>query len=144
MTTPKNRASKKERWQGTQKFTEEQVIRVEALVAYLTVAQIADYLSVGITTFYEIMERQPEVCESYKKGKTKSVVVVVKQLMKNIQEGKEGCIIFFLKTRDKWSEKVEVVDKDDVLIQHNVAITDKKLLFNHNYKRNQDPSDPFL
>ncbi len=105
MATPrKPESEKKKGGRPPKKLTQEQIVQVEALAAYLTDKQIADYLSVGITTFYEIMERQPEVSERYKKGKSKAIGVVAKSLMKNIQEGKEASIIFFLKTKGGWTE----------------------------------------
>ena len=134
MATPKKTESEKKKGgRPPKKLTQEQIVQVEALAAYLTVEQIADYLSVGITTFYEIMERQPEVSERYKKGKSKAIGVVAKSLMKNIQEGKEASIIFFLKTKGGWTEtqKLEHTGKDGEPIQHQTTdlstLTDEQL-----------------
>ena len=49
-------------------LTDEQIIKVEELAADLTTEQIADYLGFSRTTFYRILERQPEVLVRYKKG----------------------------------------------------------------------------
>ncbi len=88
MATPrKPESEKKKGGRPPKKLTQKQIIQVEALAAYLTVEQITDYLGIGKTIFYEIMERQPKVSERYKKGKSKAIGVVAKSLMKNIQKG---------------------------------------------------------
>lgn len=56
-------------------LTVEQIVQVEALAAVLSVEQIADYFGIGKTTFYAIMERQPEVSERYKKGRQMPLVL---------------------------------------------------------------------
>ena len=47
-------------------LTSEQKIQVEALAAYLTQEQIADYFSLSRTTFYEMMKRDEEISERRK------------------------------------------------------------------------------
>ena len=52
---------------------DEQMAQVEALGAVLSIEQIADYFGIAKSTFYSIMERQPEVSLRYKRGKAKAI-----------------------------------------------------------------------
>ena len=52
------------------KLDEKQIAQVEALAAFLTLEQIADYFGVTRPTFDAICQRQPEVFLQYKKGKS--------------------------------------------------------------------------
>ena len=49
-------------------LTDEQMAEVETLAAVLNVAQMADYFGIGRTTFFSILNREPEVSERYKGG----------------------------------------------------------------------------
>ena len=89
-------------------LTDEQVVQVEALAAFLTLEQVADYFGIGRTTFHSIMERQPEVSERYKKGRMKAVVSVGKSLIDQAREGNTTAIIFYLKTQGGWKETQSV------------------------------------
>ena len=90
-------------------LTTEQIVQVEALAAVLSVEQIADYFGIGKTTFYAIMERQPEVSERYKKGKVDAISSVAQGLLQQAREGNMAAAIFFLKTQAGWRE-TQVVD----------------------------------
>lgn len=90
-------------------LSDDQLIEVEKLAAYLTVEQIADFFSIGKTTFYRIAERQPEVMERYKKGKSKLIASVAQSLIKKARDGDTTSAIFLLKTQGGWSEK-QVID----------------------------------
>lgn len=96
------------------KLDEDQIAQVEALAAVLSVEQISDYFGMGKTTFYEIMERQPEVFERYKKGKAKAIGAVSQGLLKQAREGNLGAAIFYLKTQAGWreTERVELTGAD--------------------------------
>ena len=52
-------------------LNDEQIAQVEAMAAFLTVEQIADFFGIGRTTFFNIMERQPEVSERLKGGRAR-------------------------------------------------------------------------
>ena len=86
-------------------LSQEQIKEVEALAQFLTVGQIADYLEIGETTFYEIQKRQIEVSEAYKKGKAKAINFVASKLMEKIRDGDTASTLFYLKTQAGWSEK---------------------------------------
>lgn len=94
----------------------DQIAQVEALSAFLTLDQIADFFGIGRTTFHAIMDRQPEVLERYKKGRAKAVGSVAKSLIQQAQEGNLTAQIFYLKTQGGWKEgnqlEVEVKGAD--------------------------------
>ena len=85
-------------------LTNEQIAQVEALGAVLSVEQIADYFGIGKTTFYAIMERQPEVSERYKKGKAKAIGSVAQGLLQQARDGNTTAAMFYLKTQAGWRE----------------------------------------
>ena len=89
-------------------FTEVELSQVEALASVLSADQIADYFGVCRTTFYSIMDRQPEVSERYKKGRAKAIGNVAKGLLKKAMDGDNTAMIFYLKTQAGWRERVEV------------------------------------
>jgi len=93
---------------------EDEVAQVEALASVLSVEQIADYFGMAKPTFYQIMERQPEVYERYKRGKSKAIGAVAQGLLTQAREGNLTAAIFYLKTQAKWREtdRVELTGAD--------------------------------
>lgn len=87
---------------------EEQIAQVEALGAVLSLEQIADYFGIGRNTFTDIMKRQPEVSERYKKGKARAIGSVANGLLQRAQSGDTTSAIFYLKTQARWTERQEV------------------------------------
>lgn len=85
-------------------LSDEQVAQTEALGAVLSIEQIADYFGIGKTTFYAIMERQPEVNERYKKGKAKAIGSVAQGLLQQAKSGNTTAAMFYLKTQAGWRE----------------------------------------
>ena len=88
----------------------QQKAEIETLAAVLTTEQIADYFGIGKTTFFEILDRDPEVSELYKKGRAKAVGFVAQNLIQKARDGDLGAQIFYLKTQAGW--------KDTTAIQH--------------------------
>ena len=86
----------------------EELSQVETLASVLTSEQIADYFGVGRTTFYEIMERQSEVSERYKKGRAKAIGSIAKGLLQKAQGGDNAAMMFYLKTQAGWKETTHV------------------------------------
>jgi len=82
---------------------EAQIAQVEALSAYLSIEQIANYFGFSEDTFYELKKRDPRVLRAYKKGKAKAIGIVASKLMKLIDQGDVTAIIFYLKTQGGWS-----------------------------------------
>ena len=91
------------------KLDEKQIAQVEALAAFLTLEQIADYFGVTRPTFDAIGQRQPEVFLQYKKGKSKAIANISQNLIKQAQDGNTTAAIFYLKTQAGWKE-TQVVD----------------------------------
>ncbi len=87
---------------------DEQVAQVEALGAVLSIEQIADYFGISKTTFYAIMERQPEVSERYKKGKAKAIGSVAQGLLQQARDGNTTAAMFYLKTQAGWRETQQI------------------------------------
>lgn len=88
-------------------LTPEQVSQVEALASVLSLEQVADYLGMSKTTFYAIMERDPAVCERYKKGKARAIGAVAQGLLKKARDGDTTSAIFYLKTQAGWKEGLD-------------------------------------
>lgn len=111
------------------KLDKEELAQVEALAAVLTSEQIADYFGIGRTTFYEIMERQPDVSERYKRGRAKAVGSVAKGLLQKAQSGDNVAMMFYLKTQAGWRESqhveqtIETTHKGDVRISLSERLT---------------------
>jgi hypothetical protein len=105
-------------------LTDEQRVQVEALSAYLTAEQIADYFGIGRTTFFAIMAREPDVSERYKRGKAKAVGAVAQNLIKKAREGDNACMMFYLKTQAGWREtqQVDHISSDGSLAPTRIVI----------------------
>lgn len=85
-------------------LTEEQTKKVETLAYTLSTEQIADYFGVQRSTFYKIMERQPEVAKAYKKGKSTVIKGIADNLITKARDGDTTAQMFFLKTQANWRE----------------------------------------
>lgn len=85
-------------------LTQEELDSVEKLSGILTAEQLADFLSVSRTTFFSIMERQPEVSERYKKGRARVIAGVGKNLVQKAMSGDNAAMMFYLKTQAGWKE----------------------------------------
>ncbi len=85
-------------------LTEAQLAEVETLAAVLTTAQMADYFGIGRTTFFAILERDPEVAERYKRGKARAIGAIAQSLIQKARGGDTASMIFYLKTQAGWRE----------------------------------------
>ena len=85
-------------------LTPEQKAEVETLAAVLSSEQIADYFGIGRTTWFAILDRDPQVSELYKKGKAKAIGMVAQNLISKARAGDLGAQIFYLKTQAGWKE----------------------------------------
>lgn len=101
-------------------FDEKDIKEIESLASSLSVAQIADYFKIGITTLYDVFKRQPLVSESYKKGKA----IAIQRMANNLQEhainggaGNMSAAIFYLKTQARWSEAVPETKVEDQIVE---------------------------
>ena len=94
-------------------LTKEQKAEVETLAAVLSSEQIADYFGIGRTTWFAILDRDPEVSELYKKGRAKAVGFVAQNLIQKARGGDLGAQIFYLKTQAGWKETQKVEGAGD-------------------------------
>lgn len=104
-------------------FTPKQIEEVGELSKSLTIEQIADYMGIGETTFYQIQKRQPEVSIAYKKGKQRAIKWVISKLMEKIELGDTASILFFLKTQAGWREKQQLdINTDSTALLQSIVI----------------------
>jgi len=96
-------------------LTEHQRAEVETLAAVLTAAQIADFLGIGRTTFFALIERDADLSERYKRGKARAIGAVAQSLVTKARAGNVTAMIFFLKTQGGWRETVEVDNRTTVV-----------------------------
>ena len=85
-------------------LTEEQTVQVEALAAYLSQDQIADYFGITRPTFAAMIDRDPEIALRYKRGKAKAIGTVAQGLLQKARAGDTTSAIFYLKTQAGWRE----------------------------------------
>ena len=89
-------------------LTDDQRAQVEALAAYLTQEQIADYFGIARNTFVAIMEREPDISERYKRGKAKAIGAVAQGLIQQARNGDKVAAMFYLKTQAGWRETNQI------------------------------------
>ncbi len=85
-------------------LTPDELEQVERLSSVLTTEQLADFLGIARQTFYDIMERQPDVSVHYKRGKADCINKVADSLIQKAQGGDTASSIFYLKTQAGWKE----------------------------------------
>lgn len=85
-------------------FDNTQIDQVEKLSAMLSKSQLSDYFGISENTFRAIEDRQPEVSEAYKKGKSKAIASVAASLLSQAQKGNMTAAIFYLKTQGQYKE----------------------------------------
>ncbi len=103
-------------------LTEQQQSEVETLAAVLTAEQMADYFGIGRTTFFSMMQREPEIAARYKKGKARVIGSVAQSLITKARAGDTASMIFFLKTQGGWRETTRIEHLDDAA-PHTIDIT---------------------
>ena len=107
-------------------LTEDQIKEVETLAAVLSTGDIADYFGIGRTTFYALMERNPDISERYKKGRAKAKGAIAGSLIQKARSGELGAQIFYLKTQCGYTETQRI--ETDINVQH--VISSKPLTAN--------------
>ena len=93
-------------------LTDAQRGEVEALSAYLSTAQMADYFGIGRATFFRLMERDEDIAGRYKRGKSKAIGKVAQGLVLRAIAGDTASSIFFLKTRARWRETDRTAERE--------------------------------
>lgn len=94
-------------------LTDAQRAEVETLAAVLNAEQIADFLGIGRTTFFAILNRDEDLSERYKRGKARAIGAVAQSLVTKARAGNVTAMIFFLKTQAGWRESVDLAVKQD-------------------------------
>jgi|GEM_PF-2299461 len=80
---------------------------IEAMAAKgLTVEQIVESLGCATSTFYENRKKYPEIEESFKKGRAGGIKDIANALFEKAIAGDTVAMIFYLKSRGGWSDKV--------------------------------------
>lgn len=92
-------------------LTDAQRAEVETLSAVLTAEQIADFLGIGRTTFFALLNRDEDLSERYKRGKARAIGAVAQSLVTKARAGNVTAMIFFLKTQGGWREGVDLAVK---------------------------------
>lgn len=105
-------------------LTEEQKIQVEALASCLSQEQIADYFKIGKTTWFAMIERDPEIAERYKAGKAKVIRDIAHGLIEQAKNGDKAAAMFYLKTQAGWREtdRLEHTGADGAPIDLNIKV----------------------
>ena len=93
-------------------LTDAQRGEVEALSAYLSTAQMADYFGMHRDTFFELMKRDPDIARRYKRGKSKAIGKVAQGLVQKAVAGDTTSSIFFLKTQGRWRETDRTAERE--------------------------------
>jgi hypothetical protein len=94
-------------------LTPEQLAEVETLAAVLNAEQIADYFSVGRTTFFAMMRREEEIAARYKRGKARAIGAIAQGLIQKARSGDTTSMIFYLKTQGGWRETMQIEQRND-------------------------------
>ena len=83
-------------------------LKAESLAAQgLTADQIASVLGMGESTLYEKQKQYPEISEAIKKGRSKGIATITNTLFNKAKSGDNTAMIFYLKNRAGWKDKVE-------------------------------------
>lgn len=93
-------------------LTAEQISELEEMAASMTIEQIANYFGMSERTFHELKNRDLAVDTVYKKGRSKGIKEATGLLWKNIRNGDNTSLLFYLKTQAGWSEKKLIETKD--------------------------------
>jgi len=93
----------------------------EKLAGLLTAEQIGKFYGVHRKTLFAWMTRRADLRMAFDMGHAKRTAMVANCLMKNIQNGDTASIIFYLKTRAGWSEKVQ--DAETELLKQQAKLT---------------------
>lgn len=83
--------------------------RAEALAARgLTLEQIAVSLGIGVRTLSRHKRQEADLAEAIKRGREKGIATVANKLFESAMDGNTAAMIFFLKARGGWSEKIDI------------------------------------
>ena len=101
-------------------LSESQMAELETLGAVLSIEQCADYMGIPRNTFFQILERQPEVSVLLKKGKSNAIRNIGGGLIAKAMRGDTASAMFYLKTQAGWKETQVQEVKDGTKISVNI------------------------
>jgi len=93
----------------------------EKLAGLLTTEQIAKFYGIHRDTIFKWMIRRADLRRAFDMGHAKRTAMEANSLIKKIQDGDTASIIFYLKTRAGWSEKVQ--DAETELLKQQAKLT---------------------
>lgn len=88
-------------------LTAEQLNELETLAKVLNQDQIADYFGMCRKTFYEMVQRDPEVSTRFARGRATCINEVANSLILQALSGNTSAATFYLKTQAGWRDNVE-------------------------------------
>ena len=89
-------------------LTLDQVREIETLAAVLSVQQIADYFGMARSTFFALLERDPDIARYYRRGKARAIGSIAQSLIAKARSGDTTSMIFYLKTQAGWREAARI------------------------------------
>lgn len=95
-------------------LTPEQMAQLEALAAFLTLEQIADYFGISDKTLRNRIADDPAVSTAYKKGRQRVIAEIAQNVVNKAREGDNACMFFFLKTQAGWRETQAIEHSGEV------------------------------
>jgi len=113
---------------NAKELTDDEKIQVEALAAYLSQEQMADYFGITRPTFAAMIERDPDIALRYKRGKAKAIGLVAQGLLQKARNGDTTSAIFYLKTQAGWRETIRVGGDPDSPMNFILKIGGEKLI----------------
>jgi hypothetical protein len=91
-----------------------QIAQLEALSNYLSIEQVAGYFKISVDDLLSLQKKDKRVLRAFETGKIRGVVKVAQLLWQQMEAGNVSAIIFFLRTRGGWSEKLFKEDTDEL------------------------------
>ena len=73
-------------------------------VSGIHIQQIADYLGIARSTFFSLIQRDPEIGRNYHRGRARAIGSIAQSLITKARNGDTASMIFYLKTQAGWRD----------------------------------------
>jgi len=95
-------------------FTEHEIAEVFELASALTMEQLADYFGICENTLRAVFERQPEVFEAFRKGRSLAISEIAGSVISAAKGGDMQAARLYLTTKAGWvqTERKEITGAD--------------------------------
>ena len=95
-------------------FTDHEIAEVFELASSLTMEQMADYFGICDNTLRAIFERQPEVFEAFRKGRSLAISEIAGSVISAAKGGDMAAARLYLTTKAGWvqTERKELTGAD--------------------------------